>query len=278
VSREGALEGRWWGEFEFAPGDVKLWRLGTYALWAERTGTEFRLASRRDEESSESLAVALPVPSVPDDVTRTRYGVREAAHSLRLSPATADRAVVVKSRDPFIVPPGGAVTVFVSSPVWVQVALTDPHRPLQEEPVRRPSDTWFGPDTMTGDLGYAVRTSVRYDLAHVPAEPHRVVSVARIRNQAGTPLPLARMRLPLPYLSLFADREGRLWTEAVSLDRNDDDDLAEIKLGRSAPREAGPCERVAEPRESMTASPIFRSFAGLLGLRTSREAYERVVE
>lgn len=272
------MDGRWWGEFEFAPGDVRAWRLGGFALWAERTSSEFRVAVRRDAEPADAFAAAEPAAAVPDDAARTRYGVRDSVHRLLLTPATADRAVIVKSRDPFIVPPDGAVTVFVSSPVWVQIHLEGPRRLLQEEPVRRPSDTWFGPNTMSGDLGYAVRTSVRFDLANVPAEPHRVVSVARIRNHADTPLPLARLRLPLPYLSLFADAGGRLWTEAVSLDRHDDDDLAEIKLGKSAPREAGPCTRVAGPREDMTASPIIRSFAGLLGLRKGRESYERVVD
>jgi hypothetical protein len=207
-----------------------------------------------------------------------RYGVRDSSRRLEVAPLTADRAVIVKAETEFIVPPGGAVTAFVSSPVWVCLQLPDPKRVMHEEPAQRPSDTWFGPSTIEGELCYAVRTSVRFDLDNLPVRPYRAISVVRVINHADTQLPLARLRLPMPFLSLFGDAKGRLWTEAVTLDRRSDDDLAEVKLGKSAPREAGPCTKVSGPREEMAPKHLIRSFTGLLGLRKGREGYERVVE
>ncbi|MBU0743609.1 hypothetical protein KKG45_05820 [bacterium] len=274
------MSGIWWGGFEFAAGEMRAWRLGPLEVWITRAAAEFRVATRSDPGGDEfALRAGEPCTEpVPDDAELVRYGVRDASRRLEIAPAAADRAVIVKSETTFIVPPGGATTAFISSPIWLRIQLPEPRRLLHEEPAQRPSDTWFGASTLEGELCYAIRTSVRFDLKNLPVRPYRAVSVVRILNHADTPLPLARLRLPLPYLSFYADGDGRLWTESVTLDRRQDDDLAEIKLGKSAPREAGQCTKVTGPREEMEKKHLIRSFTGLLGLRKDREGYERVVE
>ena len=119
---------------------------------------------------------------------------------------------------------------------------------------------------------------MRYNLENLSIRPFRAITVVKILNHADTPLPLARLRLPLPLLSLYANREGSLWTEAVTLDRQQDGDMAQVKLSRSAPDVAGECSRVCEPREAMGRHTLIRSFTSLLGLTGDREGYERVVE
>ena len=272
--------GYWWSEFDFATGQTRAWRIGPLEMWISRRAAEYRISIRRDPETHESpLRVGEPQDAPPPpDAETVRYGVRESSTVLKIEPATADRAAVVKSDCPFIVAPGGAVTAFISTPVWVRIHLRNPDRMIQEEATLRPSDTWFGPSTIEGELCYAISTSVRFSLDNLPLRPYRAISVVRIFNHAGTPLPLARLRLPLPHLSLYADAEGRLWTEAVSLDRRDDNDLANIKLGESAPREAGPSRKVAAPREALDKRHPIRSFTGLFGLGKGKENYERVVE
>lgn len=274
------MNGAWWGQFEFAAGETRTWRLGPLEMWISRTAAEYRVAVRRDPDGDLSaLQAGTPWDGpVPEDAETVRYGVRESTRRLEVTPATADRAAIVKAESEFFVPPGGAVTAFISSPLWVSVNLSDPKRPLHEAPTQRPSDTWFGPSTLVGELCYAIRSSVRFDFGNLPVRPYRAVSVVRILNHADSPLPLARLRLPLPFLSLFASADGRLWTESVTLDRKQDDELAEVKLGKSAAREAGPCVKVAGPREEMEKQHLIRSFTGLLGLRKGKEGYERVVE
>jgi hypothetical protein len=271
--------GPWWGEFEIRTGESRRWRLGPFTLWVSRRAGEVRVATR-SETGDDIVCVAAEAcdEPVPDDVDLVRYGVRESVRELEIGPVTADRAAVVKSENDYVVPPGGAVTAFISTPLWLQVRLTAPVRLLHEVPTQRPSDTWFGPSTLEGELCYAVRTSVRYTLENVPVRPNRAVSVVRVLNHAATPLPLARLRLPLPYLSLFADGDGRLWTEAVTLDRQEEGDRAAIKLGKSAPQEAGECKRVCGPREKLGRQNLIRSFTGLLGLTGGRGGHERVVE
>jgi hypothetical protein len=270
----------WWGDFKFAEDETRLWQLGPLNMWVTRRAAEIQVALLRDPALDPPGIIAGDPWHDPVDESAelVRYGLSGAASQLEITPATADRAAIVKSQTTYIVPPGGSTTAFVSSPAWVRIGLPRSREPFHEAPTTRPSDTWFGPSTIEGELCYAIRTSVRYNLNNLPVRPHRAVSVIRIQNHADTPLPLARLRLPMPYLSLFQDDDGRLWTEAVTLDRRSDSDIAEIKLGKGAPREAGHCLKVSGPREKMGKRHLIRSFTGLLGLSKGREGFERIVE
>lgn len=271
---------RWWGRFDFSEGDTRHWRIGPFGMWLTRLGGEFRMVSMRSDATDPTELVA-GQPSTeppPPGGDILRFGVEPGLGEIEIQPLTADRAFIFKSENPYLVPQRGEVTAFLSSPVWVRLQLTDPERHLHEEPTFRPSDTWFGPSTLEGELCYASRTSVRYNLRNLSVKPFRAVTVVRIVNHAASVLPLARIRLPLPHLSLYAGEDGRLWTETVILDRKQDGDFAEIKLTRSAPQEAGTCEKVSKPREEIGRHPLIRSFTSLLGLSGDREGHERMVD
>ena len=172
--------------------------------------------------------------------------------------ATPDAALARLDR---FVPPGGAVTVFVSSPVWVQVALTDPHRPLQEEPVRRPSDTWFGPSTREGELCYAAKTRARMDLAEIHLSPARALTRIHLRNTASQTLNFARIKIPIGQLGLFTAADGRHWTEGLSVDIEAEE--VECRVDANAPAEAGEVTRIAEAR-SRSPGVFRRTIAALV--------------
>ena len=101
-------------------------------------------------------------------------------------------------------------------------------------------------------------------MATVAKVPHRAVSVVRIRNNGESELALDRIRLPSPYLSLFASPDGQLWTEAVTLEREEDGQRATVDLARSPPAEIGHTELIAGPRERMEKGLLMRTFGGFL--------------
>jgi hypothetical protein len=111
---------------------------------------------------------------------------------------------------------------------------------------------------------------VRYNLQNLATRPSRAITVVRISNLAPTVLPLARLRLPLPNLSLYSGEDGGLWTEFVTLERRHDGDLAEIRLAAAAPPEAGRCTLVSPPRTVMGRHSLIRSFTSLLGFTEDR--------
>jgi hypothetical protein len=264
----------WWGEFELDSGEVRFWRIGPLELWLERQAGTWQVSYRRRGGAMESaIEVASPGVPLPDDarasggadLVTTRHGFGRTAASVRLEPRAADRALVVDPARPFVLAPGEQVTVFVSLPLWLRITVGDRHVELDELPIHRPSDTWFGPSTRIGELCYAVRTSARLALDELPRRPHRAIAVVRIQNRASTRLPLARLRVPAPLLSIYGAAGGHLWTEALTLERQEDGEVAAVRLGDGPPPEATGVRRLGEARRRAARGLLESSFGGLFG-------------
>ena len=212
------------------------------------------------EVSSEALATkAEPQP----DLKHEHYVMKSTSGKVRLTPKTADRPVVVRPRNPFILPSQEEATLFVSTPLWIEIAVGDPPRTLKEMPVKRPSDTWFGPSLLTGELCYDSRTRGVMELEHLEYQPNRVITPLLIRNQAETPLTLERVSLPVPLLSIYQADDKSLWTESLSLTREEDGEMAALKITEGHPRQATRAKKITEPRQKNDKSSLVRAFGGL---------------
>lgn len=251
----------WWGRFQLEKGELGHWRIGSLDLWVRRTPLDWRYGARRSEDYLEdTLEIQVPAPEppsagdLPDELARFGYTHTDA--TIELVPALADRPVVARPAVPFSVPPGQRVELYVSTPLWVRLRTGGVD--LVEIPCSRPSDTWFGSNTR-GVLSYATRTHLRRSLDELPLRPQRAVSCLTVENVSGSILALERLSLPVPQLSLFASPAGTLWTEHVSVKKEDDDDLAEVSLDKGPPRVAGGGKVVAAPR-----APQGRSFGSLV--------------
>jgi hypothetical protein len=258
----------WWGEFEIADdGKWHRWQVGPAVVRVQHRPGEWQIAVRPgDDPVSEELVVNEILDAEPDDgAVPVRFARHRSGTGLQLVPLTTDRPVIVRSSQPFQVPPGEETTIYVSTPLRIGFEAGRGKLRLLEEALFRPSDTWFGPSPREGELCYASTTAARLSLENLPIRPHRAVTVVQIRNRATTLLPLERIRLPMPQLSLYGSREGWLWTETVTLERRAADELAEIRLARGAPEQAGECQRVAGPRQATERGALIRSFGGLLG-------------
>lgn len=245
------------GEHPLGAGVVRC-VLGPLELRLHRLKHELRLSAYTDRaEPRRAAVVEVPWegPELPAGAELQRFGFPEAPDRVRLLPALADRPTIIRPELPFWVQSGDSVQVYVSSPIWVQVALTN-GRVLTELPTLRPSDTWFGPNTTRGELCYALATPLRLVLDDSVRPPGRAFTPVLVHNDSPTPMNLARLRLPVPNLSLWADAGGRMLTEAVTLRHTGEQDLAEITLGDKPPESLEAQQFVAGPRE-----PLTRSFA-----------------
>jgi hypothetical protein len=270
---------KWWGDFEIDPGAARFWQIGPFRLWATRFTQEWQLVTETtgDALANDVLAAVEPPEEPKPDAQTSRFGFRNVPGTIRLVPAPADRAVVVKAASPFFVPPGEEISLFVSTALWLQVKAGSSSELLLDVPLHRPSDSWFGSSTREGELCYATKTGARYHLENIPRRPHRAISVVRICNRAPSQLGLERLKLPLPNLSLYRSEDGQLWTEPVTLERDEEDENATVKLGRDAPRAAGKAKRAAGPRTPAEKGLLTRSFGGLFGWKGGG-GYERVGE
>jgi hypothetical protein len=256
----------WWGNYTLDEGTAGYWRIGVFEMWARRTAREWQVYTSRGEDPADDTRV-VDVPSdrpVPEgDVERKRFAFRHTQATLRVLPALADRGVVLQPESAFSIPSKEDCRLYVSTPVWVML-YTATSDPVMDVACHRPSDTWFGPNTRVGELCYSSRTRASQAFDAVTRLPHRAISVVNIRNRAAGKLEFERIMLPVRNLSLYADATGHLWTEAVTLEREEDGDFAGMRLGRGAPDEAGTAKLVSGPRERHEKGLSLRAFGSLL--------------
>lgn len=256
----------WWGSYRLDEGAAGYWRLGAFEMWVRRLAREWQVYKRHGEDplvADQVIEVPTSRPEPGDGFELKRFAFERSEDTLRILPALADRGVVVSPEVAFSIPPREESTVYVSTPVWITL-LPGTSEAVMDVPCHRPSDTWFGPNTRVGELAYASRTRATQAFESVTRVPHRAVSVVRIRNRAAGALQVERVMLPVVNLSLFVDTAGHLWTEAVTLEREEDGDFAGMRLGKGPPAEVGQAARVTGPRVEQEKGLSLRAFGSLL--------------
>ena len=256
----------WWGKYTLEVGQCLQINIGKTRHAILRQPREWQLHYDNVTETNESgdtWQVKISDGIDADYEVMERYVYHQTSASLDILPLTADRPVVTRPLSPLRLPSGEDITLYVSSPLWLQVITGE--APVREVPVYRPSDTWFGPSTMKGELCYASVTNGRTELADVPQRPHRAITPVLIRNQADSALVLERLNLPVPYLSLFVDDRGQLWTEAVTMVRSNDKDITSVEISKTAPPEAHGASQVTAPRGSESRNILTSTISTLFG-------------
>lgn len=242
---------RWWGRFNFTADESRAWQLGGLDLAVTRAAHEWRFQTRNrlsdqhedNQRWSQDDALKLPA-SAP--VSRFFYG--KTGEALYLLPRLADRSVVVKPLSPLFIPPGQSVTLFVSTPVWVGCYAENFDAPVLDLPVSRPSDTWFGRDTIRGEVCYATKITGRTELAQLPPRPFRAVTPVTLHNGAGNMMPIERINVPVPVLGVYAGENGMLWTQPLHVQRESGNRPPRIRLEAVMLPEAGAVEMLTPPR------------------------------
>jgi hypothetical protein len=193
-----------------------------------------------------------------------RYGFSSAPAVISLQPLLADRPVVVSPESPISLPSDEEITLYVSTPAWIAISIGDPPVPVIDVALQRPSDTWFGPSTMRGELCYAVRTSARMRLENLPIRPHRVVSSVRITNRGNTNLAFERVKIPMTQMSVFGAADGQLWTQTIDLERYQDEQDATVRLGTDPPPQAVDASLLHGPRTPAERGVLISAFSDLI--------------
>ena len=248
-----------WQPLDIADGTTAQRQFGPLMLALARTAHEWRVVPSE-----------VPVPQVtgyvgplalPRHFEPVRLVADASAPELRFSPALATRAIVARPETPMFVVAGSTVELYVSTPVWVQLRTASTQGVLYELPTVELADTWFGEIAGDGELCFASRTGARTTLEPVLLQPARALSVIALENRSDKHLPIERLKLPVPNLSLFRSRDGVLWTERLRFHTEATGEVMEVELGDRPPVQAGETERIAEPR----AAGGRRSFARAVG-------------
>ncbi len=258
----------WWGECILAANTMGRWHIGPLILWAQRLAKEWRIAWRSGEELMQPVAqveMSLPIEKPAAGMAVCRFSFRETGKPLRLVPASADRSVVVKPEVPLYIPGGEEITLFVSTPLWVQVFVGHGSMPLVEVPTLRPSDTWFGADTRHGEMCYASRTLAQLRVEDIVPRPHRAITPVSIRNHASDTLAVERLSVPMPLLSLSVSERGHFWTQSVILERHTPRGEAALQLGDMNLSGATRMQHIGGPRQMQEDQTVLRALSRFFG-------------
>lgn len=254
----------WWGSRRLGERRVARWRISGFELAICNWEGEWQIAwdaTAAKDEAEEEWAYSEEDGPLDEEPNLERYIFREVDDAVSVLPALADRAIVTSPRVPVYLLPGEEARLYVGSPLWVRIAAQTPPRELCELPILRPTDSWFGPNNLIGELCYGTHTRARRELDKVPQYVRYAVTPLDIHNRASTPLRVERVKLPVPYLHLYAGADGRLWTQTVTMTRAVDDDLVRVEARRGAPREARPARVVQEARQEMQRGLLTRAFS-----------------
>ena len=245
---------QWWGEQSFALGQTRSWQLGSLWLSLTRDLYEWRLEYHQPKRLSEyGLAWRSldPEEALPQPIKLERYLFAETQDTLTLLPRLADRSMVVKPINPIFIPAGQQGQLYVSTPLWLTALPARQADPLFDIPIIRPNDTWFGPDTLKGEICYATPVFGRTQLAHLPVSGLWAVTPIHFRNRSSRQLQLDRMNLPVDALPLFQSLEnGQLWTSEIEVVQESDSRPPKVRILQHTPEPAGRVRFINPPRNS----------------------------
>lgn len=256
----------WWGEHYFALAETKVWRIGTRSVAIKRCAKEWQLWNNQEHQEVNKPIVldTLKAHESFDDKVCSRYVLASTGEALIIEPSLADRAMIVKPGIPFSISPGEKVVVYVSTPIWMTVLVPGKEVPLADIAFWRPSDSWFGPSTMNGDLCYSKYTDARLDEGALVSRGYRATTKVSLQNDQETGLTVERLNIPVPALKLYVDAMGRFWTDDISIVQTHEHNKSISQLVQSIPKRGASLKMVSESREMSKKSSFLSSIRSLV--------------
>ena len=249
-----------WHSFELDLDKSLQVQLGSLIMVIRRENNAWSLAYSWDTD--QEAAVPVCIMGDIDDFSEVRENIQRYAsvsesNKLSLVPKLADRSIVARPRSPFYLVARQNLWLYVTSSVWLQIRIGDDETLLHEIPIHRLSDTWFGSNSMEGEIAYATRTHARLSLQDITLTQHRAVTPVELVNNTDNHLLLERISLPLPMLSLFSDQQHHLWTSSITMVRDNDNGSTSIKIESTAPHQVVDAKQLSAPRK-VTDQNVFR--------------------
>lgn len=254
----------WWGTFEFVQGEARRWSIGPLRMTLQRCTNEWRVCHERVGRSDHAFEVGASAPAVGSGENVARFLTRELANTVRVLPALADRAVIVRPDTALYILPRQELTLYLASPLWLCLELGVPASTVWDHPIELPSEIWFGRATREGELGYASRSHASAALHDVVPLPHRATTPVLLRNRSSALLTIDRINLPVAVLSLYAAPGGQLWTQGVTMELQEDQRTVALHLDRHAPASVPGLEWLRGPRAGAESNLLVRAWDALI--------------
>jgi hypothetical protein len=254
-----------WRTLQVPDGGDARFQIGPLRIWLHRTRLEWVVAHEYVPLDEDAPDEGEPMPDSPTESAECeRHPFRETPLAVRIQPAMADLPVVVRPENELYLPAGEEVRLLVGTPLWLKITAGLEEVTLLDMPIRRPSETWFGPSTRTGEVCYASRSRAKMRVGDLRQAPLRAITAVHVRNRAASAFAINRVYVPAPRLSLHESTDGRLWTETLSIERTAEAKMVGFEVGSSPPPDALPAERLVGPRMPAERVHVLHSIGAFL--------------
>lgn len=207
----------WWGSFVIEEEQSRFFKIGNIILCLDRYNREWNITSYREGEGQGQGEIPTDLLSKTRPKQPYKAFSAQASNTIILKPVLPDRSLLCKLNHPFYIPNGQTLLLYISSPLWIRIDAGNPSILLDEIPTEILADTWFGKNTLEGELCYASENPCSPRLEDLPRGNTRVISPLLIVNRSNETLLLKELRIPLPNLSIYSDAQNHLWTEQLHL-------------------------------------------------------------
>lgn len=253
-----------WVNQECVVGQIYACAVAQLRLWLMRNSQGWLVAARHEADARfEALHAAETTGTEPLDWQR--FVTPSASAVVHVVPVLPDRSVVSRPEARIEIAPRHNGHFFVTIPVWLSVQVSVPQRvTLCEFPTHVLSKTWFGHPAEEGEIGYALTTRARQELAELTDVKGRAICPILLENNTDESLMLAQLLLSVRHMSVYQTGDGRLWTNECRLGFTGSILPASLTFGRASPEQAKESRLVSGPREAPVSGLTARAIAGAI--------------
>ena len=256
---------QWWGSLNIPQEKWCFWEISLLKFYVFKALNEWHFAWIREGDPLDTtLRSDFSGTQLPDleNTEQSRYVFTHTKGGFNLGLALADRSIVARPDVSVSIPPGHKVILYMSSGIWLQPNVDG--LVLLDLPIYRPSDTWFGPNTRTGELCYFSLTRARTSATESLVYPHRAITPITIINDGSELLKIDRIRVPMQYLSLHLNKRGEFVTDSVIFRLGPDADEARLEF-TDEENKSTRFTQIATPREERSDGLLTQTLARLFG-------------
>ena len=155
---------------------------------------------------------------LPESILSTeRFTFSRDIPSLKIQPCLGELAFVAKPHEKLMILPGEKAKIFMSTPMSIAIIDEKTNQVITEIPVMDRAQTWFGETTTKGELCFFTRIFAALKEENLPFRPHRAMTHVHVMNRSRKTIPVERLRIPVPYFSLFQKENGRFVTSSLEV-------------------------------------------------------------
>ena len=258
---------RWWGPITIDDNLHYLWRTGERLIAIKKVNRNLLIW---DKLSSQEPHEKIVTSTYADDNglkggNLQRVIVPGADNEIVIEPSLADRFIVSKPANPITLLAGQEIQFFVGTPLWFTIMHQALDTPLLDVPFFRPSDTWFGKNTIEGKVCYATATDAKVDPNALLKHPLRCYTKITVRNRQSIPLALERLSIPVPELCVYVDAENVFWSDSVKIEQEWVNGVSVSKVESIEPNSSDERNLVSTARIKSQKTSFITSFKSLIG-------------